>query len=91
MLYFSGMTEDRELWSGWVKALRKQGLQEPVAWLITAGKPAAILLSQALTVAFPLVSSDPSERILAPFTRLLEDGDELEDFARSLLDNGGNA
>ena len=89
MLYFSGMTEDRELWSGWVKALRKQGLQEPVAWLINAGKPAAILLSQAITVAFPFVTSGPSDRILAPFARLLEDEDQLEDFARALLNNGG--
>ncbi len=78
MLYFSGMTEDRELWSGWVKALREQGLQEPVAWLINAGKPAAILLSQVITVALPLVTSGPSDRILAPITRLLEDGDQLE-------------
>ena len=85
------MTEDRELWSGWVKALRKQGLQEPVAWLINAGKPAAILLSQVITVTLPLVTSGPSDRILAPVTRLLEDGDELDDFVSALLDNGGDA
>jgi hypothetical protein len=91
MLYFSGMTEDHELWSGWVKALRKQGLQEPVAWLINAGKPAAILLSQAITVAFPLISRGPFDQKMATFSRLLEDGDQLEGFARALLDDGGDA
>jgi hypothetical protein len=91
MLYFSGMTEDRELWSGWVKALREQGLQEPVAWLIKAGKPAAILLSQLIILASPLILNSSSDRKLASMTRLLEDADQLDDFASALLQNGGEA
>jgi hypothetical protein len=91
MLYFSSMIEDRELWSGWAKALREQGLHEPVAWLIKAGRPAAILLSQVIILAQPIFSSTTSNQKLDLLSRLLEDGDQLEEFTRALQDNGREA
>jgi hypothetical protein len=93
MLYFSSMTDGRDLRSGWVRALREQGLHEPVAWLIKAGKPAAILLSQMMTVAIPILSGNPSNPFnqkLNDFVKLLEDGDQLEEFARALNNHGGD-
>jgi hypothetical protein len=84
MLYFSGMKEDQELWSGWVTSLKKQGLDEPVAWLIKAGKPASILLSQLMTMALPLVCSSKSNHNLGLIIELLEDSQQLEAFSRAL-------
>ena len=84
MLYFSGMKEDHELWSEWVASLKKQGLNEPVAWLIRAGKPASILLSQLMTMAVPLVTGSKSNHNLRLIIELLEDGQELEAFSEAL-------
>lgn len=91
MLYFSSMTEDHELWSEWVRVLREQGLHELVAWLIRAGKPGAIILSQAITLVMPILIGNPQDRKLDFVTKVLEDGDQLEAFARALLENGGKA
>jgi hypothetical protein len=84
MLYFSGMTEDHELWSEWVTSLKKRGLDEPVAWLIKVGKPASILLSQLMTMALPLVSSSKSNQNLGLIIELMEDSQQLEAFSRAL-------
>ena len=91
MLYFSGMTEDHELWSGWVTLLKKQGLDEFVAWLIKVGKPASILLSQLMTMALPLVSSSKSNHNLGLIIDLLEDSDQMEAFSRALQAGEGRA
>jgi len=85
------MTEDHELWSEWVRVLREQGLHEPVAWLIRAGKPGAIILSQAITLVMPILTENPRSRKLNFITKVLEDGDQLEAFARALQGNGGKA
>jgi hypothetical protein len=84
MLYFSGMTEDHQLWSEWVRLLKKQGLDEPVAWLIKVGKPASILLSQVMTMALPLISSSRTNHNLGLIIELLEDNQQLEAFSRAL-------
>jgi hypothetical protein len=91
MLYFSGMTEDHVYWSGWVSTLREQRLHEPVAWLIKAGKPAAILLSQMVILASPLFSSSNVYQKLNMVAAVLEDGDQLDDFYRALHDDGVDA
>jgi hypothetical protein len=84
MLYFSGMTEDHELWSDWATSLKKQGWDEPVVWLINVGRPASILLSQLLTMALPLVSTYKSNQNLGLLIELLEDNQQLDAFSRAL-------
>jgi hypothetical protein len=90
MLYFSGMEDDCELWSGWVTALRERQLHEIVAWLIKAGKPAAILFSQMITITAPLITGSPSHRMWVGLSNLLEDTDQLELFSQALVDKTGN-
>ncbi len=90
MLYFSSMIEDHDLWSGWVTTLREQGLHESVAWLIKAGKPVALLVSQMITMALPLFSGIDSYNKLSQITTLLEDGDQLDAFSRALQDDWGD-
>jgi hypothetical protein len=89
MLYFSGMTEDRELWSGWVASLKKQGMDEPVSWLIKVGKPISILLSQLMTMALPLISNSNSTQKLKLIVNMMEDGDQLEAFSKALESDEG--
>lgn len=84
------MIEDHELWSGWVTALKEQGLHESVAWLIKAGKPVALLVSQMITMALPLFSGIDSYNKLSQITTLLEDGDQLDAFSRALQDDWGD-
>jgi hypothetical protein len=78
------MTNDHELWSEWVTSLKRQGLDEPVAWLIKVCKPASILLSQLMTMAMPLVSNNKSNHNLGLIIELMEDGQQLEAFSRAL-------
>jgi hypothetical protein len=91
MLYFSGMTEDHELWSEWVISLKKQGLDEPMAWLIKVGRPASILLSQLMTMALPLVSTSKSNQNLRLIIELMEDSQQLDAFSRALQAGAENA
>ncbi len=84
MLYFSGMTEDHELWSEWVRSLKKRGLDEPVAWLVKAGKPASILISQIMTMALPLITSNKQKYNLNLVIDLMEDSQQLDEFVRAL-------
>jgi hypothetical protein len=84
------MIEDHDLWSGWVTTLREQGLHESVAWLIKAGKPVALLVSQMITMALPLFSGIDSYNKLSQITTLLEDGDQLDAFSRALQDDWGD-
>jgi hypothetical protein len=90
MLYFSGMTADHELWSNWVIVLREKGLNELVAWLLQAGEPLSILLSQMITIMMPLVSSGTTNESLNSLITVLEDRAQLIAFSEALQTKGGN-
>ena len=89
MLYFSGMTTGQELHSDWVTMLKKRGINEQVAWLIRAGEPLSILVSQLITMVTPLITTRAADPKISSLITILEDHDQLQAFIRELQSGEG--
>ncbi|MBN2677543.1 MAG: hypothetical protein JXR32_05700 [Anaerolineaceae bacterium] len=89
MLYFSSMEADHELWSDWVIVLREKGLSDLTAWLIRAGEPLTIIVSQMITMSMPFVFSQKANNELRSIITILEDREQLRAFSEALQSDGG--
>jgi hypothetical protein len=83
--YTDGMQE-RSKWTSWAQFLQRWGVSEPVATFLEVLGPLSIVLAQFVYIGEPLLGRSPAS--VRAFAQMLEDREEVQQFAAFLREEG---
>lgn len=78
------MNTEKQIWQGWIEALRQRKLDAAVALLLEASGPLNVVAAQLVYLGQPLLGTARSYGQLQALAHLLEDADQTHSFVRDL-------
>ena len=78
------MMYEHPFWSGWAQFLHRWGMHRPAAMILESAGPLAVLLSQAIYLAQPFITTSMQDGEWEALAALFEDEQKSQAFAAFL-------